>query len=42
VMIFAIGLNFTGIVKIKVANLLPGIVVTGIIVTILYSYHHFF
>ncbi|ULT57078.1 DUF554 domain-containing protein [Neobacillus drentensis] len=42
VMIFAIGLNLTGIVKIKVANLLPGIVVTGIIVTILYSYHHFF
>jgi uncharacterized membrane protein YqgA involved in biofilm formation len=42
VMIFAIGLNLTGIVKIKVANLLPGIVVTGIIVTILYSYHHIF
>jgi uncharacterized protein len=41
VMIFAIGLNLTGILKIKVANLLPGIVVTGIIVTILYSYHHF-
>ncbi|MCM3726857.1 DUF554 domain-containing protein [Neobacillus cucumis] len=40
VMIFAIGLNLTGIVKIKVANLLPGIVVTGIIVTILYNYHH--
>ncbi|MDR4950229.1 DUF554 domain-containing protein [Neobacillus cucumis] len=40
VMIFAIGLNLTGIIKIKVANLLPGIVVTGIIVTILYYYHH--
>ncbi|WP_040206680.1 DUF554 domain-containing protein [Neobacillus jeddahensis] len=41
IMIFAIGLNLTGIVKIKVANLLPGIVVTGIVVTILYQYHHF-
>ncbi len=38
IMIFAIGLNLTGMVKIKVANLLPGIVVTGIIVTILYNY----
>jgi uncharacterized protein len=42
VMIFAIGLNLTGLVKIKVANLLPGIVVTGIIVTILYQYHQYF
>ncbi|WP_160725999.1 DUF554 domain-containing protein [Bacillus sp. USDA818B3_A] len=42
VMIFAIGLNLTGMVKIKVANLLPGIVVTGIIVTILYNYHNFY
>jgi uncharacterized protein len=33
IMIFAIGLNLTGLVKIKVANLLPGIIVTGIIVT---------
>ncbi|WML50376.1 DUF554 domain-containing protein [Neobacillus sp. PS3-34] len=41
VMIFAIGLNLTGIVKIKVANLLPGILVTGIIVTIIYQYHQF-
>ncbi|MEH7303872.1 DUF554 domain-containing protein [Neobacillus drentensis] len=39
IMIFAIGLNLTGMVKIKVANLLPGIVITGIIVTILYNYH---
>jgi uncharacterized protein len=39
VMIFAIGLNLTGLVKIKVANLLPAIVVTGIIVTILYLYN---
>ncbi|MDR7000011.1 DUF554 domain-containing protein [Neobacillus niacini] len=42
VMIFAIGLNLTGMIKIKVANLLPGIVVTGIIVTVLYNYHHFY
>lgn len=38
VMIFAIGLNLIGITKIKVANLLPGIFVTGIIVTIIYAY----
>jgi uncharacterized membrane protein YqgA involved in biofilm formation len=42
IMIFAIGLNLTGITKIKVANFLPGIVVTGIIVTILYNYHQYF
>jgi uncharacterized protein len=41
VMIFAIGLNLTGLVKIKVANLLPAIVVTGFIVTILYLYRLF-
>jgi uncharacterized protein len=41
IMIFAIGLNLTGLAKIKVANLLPAIVVTGIIVTILYQYHLF-
>jgi uncharacterized protein len=41
VMIFAIGLNLTGLVKIKVANFLPGILVTGAIVTILYYYHQF-
>jgi uncharacterized protein len=39
VMIFAIGLNLTGIIKIKVANLLPGIIVVGIIVTLMYYYH---
>jgi uncharacterized protein len=38
VMIFAIGLNLTGLVKIKVANLLPAIIVTGFIVTVLYLY----
>ncbi|MFP7298423.1 DUF554 domain-containing protein [Neobacillus niacini] len=39
VMIFAIGLNLTGLVKIKVANLLPAIFVTGLIVTVLYLYN---
>lgn len=38
VMIFAIGLNLTGMIKVKVANLLPGILVTGIIVTVIYFY----
>ncbi|NHM33593.1 DUF554 domain-containing protein [Neobacillus terrae] len=42
VMIFAIGLNLTGMTKIKVANFLPGILVTGLIVSIIYQYHHFF
>jgi uncharacterized protein len=41
VMIFAIGLNLTGMAKIKVANFLPGILVTLVIVTILYFYHQF-
>ncbi|MDN3017829.1 DUF554 domain-containing protein [Paenibacillus sp. BSR1-1] len=41
IMIFAIGLNLTGMVKIRVANLLPGIVITGIIVTGMYFYHTF-
>jgi uncharacterized protein len=38
VMIFAIGLNLLGLTKIKVANLLPGILVTAIIVTGIYGY----
>ncbi|MFB6466494.1 DUF554 domain-containing protein [Cytobacillus sp. Hz8] len=38
VMIFAIGLNLIGLTKIRVANLLPGIVVTAVIVTILYYF----
>ncbi|HYK72177.1 MAG TPA: DUF554 domain-containing protein [Pseudoneobacillus sp.] len=38
VMIFAIGLNLTGIIKVKVANLLPGILVTLVIVTVIYFY----
>jgi uncharacterized protein len=42
IMIFAIGLNLTGITKIRVANLLPGIVVTGVIVTVIYFYGIYF
>ncbi|MEO2075773.1 MAG: DUF554 domain-containing protein [Bacillus sp. (in: firmicutes)] len=42
IMIFAIGLNLTGMTKIKVANLLPGIVIVGICVTVIYYYHKFF
>ncbi|WP_264740004.1 DUF554 domain-containing protein [Cytobacillus firmus] len=42
IMIFAIGLNLTGITKIRVANLLPGIVVTGIIVSVVYFYEIYF
>ncbi|MBS4177614.1 DUF554 domain-containing protein [Lederbergia citrea] len=38
IMIFAIGLNLTGITKIRVANLLPGILVVAIIVCIIYFY----
>lgn len=38
IMIFAIGLNLAGITKIRVANLLPGILVTGIIVTLIYYF----
>ncbi|PGV68219.1 hypothetical protein COD94_01980 [Bacillus cereus] len=38
IMIFAIGLNLLGFIKIKVANLLPGILVVGIIVSIIYGY----
>ncbi|WP_041086288.1 DUF554 domain-containing protein [Jeotgalibacillus soli] len=36
VMIFAIGLNLAGLTTIRVANLLPGIVVVAAIVTLLY------
>lgn len=38
VMIFAIGLNLAGITKIRVGNLLPAIIVTGLIVSIIYFY----
>jgi len=40
VMIFAIGLNLVGITKIRVANLLPGILVTGVIVSIIYLFNN--
>ncbi|MBM7693566.1 putative membrane protein YqgA involved in biofilm formation [Peribacillus deserti] len=36
IMIFAIGLNLIGLTKIRVANLLPGILITAVLVTILY------
>ncbi|TKH00861.1 DUF554 domain-containing protein [Peribacillus simplex] len=36
VMILAIGLNIIGVTKIRVANLLPGIMITAILVTIMY------
>ncbi len=38
IMIMALGLNLTGLLKIRVANLLPGIIVVGVIVTFLYFY----
>lgn len=39
VMIAAIGLNMMGVTKIRVANLLPGILVVGIVVTIIYKFN---
>lgn len=38
IMIMAIGLNVAGLTKIRVANLLPGIVVVGIIVAIIFYF----
>lgn len=38
VMILAIGLNITGLTKIRVANLLPAIVMVGIIVAIMFPF----
>ncbi|MGF3105493.1 DUF554 domain-containing protein [Rossellomorea sp. DUT-2] len=38
IMIFAIGLNLLGVTKIRVANLLPGIIVVGMVVGIIYVY----
>ncbi|SOC39394.1 DUF554 domain-containing protein [Ureibacillus acetophenoni] len=38
IMILAIGLNMTGLTKIRVANLLPGIVVVGIVVAIIFPF----
>lgn len=38
VMILAIGLNIAGLTKIRVANLLPGILIVGIIVAIMFPF----
>jgi len=38
IMILAIGLNIAGLTKIRVANLLPGIIVVGILVTIIFLF----
>ena len=38
VMILAIGLNIAGLTKIRVANLLPGILIVGIIVAIMFLF----
>ena len=38
IMIFAIGLNLLGVTKIRVANLLPGIIVVGMVVGIIHAY----
>ncbi|PJO40231.1 DUF554 domain-containing protein [Lysinibacillus xylanilyticus] len=38
VMIFAIGLNIAGLTKIKAANLLPGLIIVGIVVAIFYMF----
>ncbi|QHE63592.1 DUF554 family protein [Rossellomorea vietnamensis] len=39
IMIFAIGLNLLGVTKIRVANLLPGIIVVAMVVGIIHAYH---
>ncbi|MBS4207161.1 DUF554 domain-containing protein [Bacillus sp. FJAT-50079] len=39
-MILAIGLNLLGLTKIRVANLLPGIIVVAIIVSLIYAFEH--
>jgi uncharacterized protein len=36
IMILAIGLNIAGLTKVRVANLLPGIIVVGLIVTVMF------
>ncbi|QPQ32984.1 DUF554 domain-containing protein [Lysinibacillus sp. JNUCC 51] len=38
VMILAIGLNIAGLTKIKAANLLPGLIIVGIVVAIFYIF----
>ncbi|RLQ93972.1 DUF554 domain-containing protein [Falsibacillus albus] len=42
IMIFAIGLNLLGVTKIRVANLLPGILVVAVIVTGIYYWEQIF
>lgn len=39
IMIVAIGLNMIGLTKIRVANLLPGILVVAVVVAIAYNFH---
>jgi len=39
VIIVAIGLNLMGITKIRVANLLPGILVVALAVTVIYQFN---
>ncbi len=39
IMIVAIGLNMIGLTKIRVANLLPGILVVAVVVAIAYQFH---
>ncbi|MBS4196558.1 DUF554 domain-containing protein [Lederbergia citri] len=41
IMIFAIGLNLSGIIKIRVANLLPGILVAALIVSSIFIYNQY-
>jgi uncharacterized protein len=41
IMIFAIGLNLIGLTKIRVANLLPGILVVAAVVSLMYGYQQF-
>ncbi|RNC98870.1 DUF554 domain-containing protein [Lysinibacillus halotolerans] len=38
VMIMAIGLNIAGLTKVRVANLLPGIVIVGLVVTVMFLF----
>ncbi|OIU72942.1 DUF554 domain-containing protein [Rossellomorea aquimaris] len=42
IMIFAIGLNLIGITKIRVANLLPGIIVVALVVGVMHAYQLYF
>ncbi len=38
IMIFAIGLNMAGLTKIRVANLLPGIIIVGLVIAIMFPF----